>query len=194
MENNIISSEFDQMREQISLLKAKLSHQTIISEKHLMRTIRENVSKINRMRNFSIFCGIFAIIYCPVAFYKFGHSLSFVIGTEVMLIVCLVCTLWMHRKLDVQTLSIDNLVSLGAKIQTIKRHYANWIIISIPMIAAWFGWFAYDASRFLSAPIPFITAGLIGGVIAGVIGVVRHITLRREINQILDNINDLQEH
>jgi hypothetical protein len=27
-----------------------------------------------------------------------------------------------------------------------------------------------------------------------VIGVVRHITLRREINQILDNINDLQEH
>ena len=100
----------------------------------------------------------------------------------------------MHRKLDVQTLSIDNLVSLGAKIQTIKRHYANWIIISIPMIAAWFGWFAYDASQFLSAPIPFITAGLIGGAIGGVIGVVRHIRLRRDINQILDNFYDLEDH
>ena len=194
MENNIISSEFDQMREQISLLKEKLSHQTIITEKHLMRTIRDNVSKINRMRNFSIIGGIFAIIYCPIAFHMFGHSLSFVIGTEVILIVCLACILWMHRKLDIQTISIDNLVSLGTKIQTIKRHYANWIIVSIPMIAAWFGWFAYDASQFHSTPIPFITAGLIGGVIGGVIGVARNITLRREINQILDNIKDLQEH
>ncbi len=194
MENNIISAEFDQMREQISLLKEKLSEQTIINQKHILQAISNRVSKINRMKWVSVFGAIFAIVYCPITFYSFGFSWMFLVGTELMLVFCLGMTLWMHRGISIEAVSSENLISLGIKVQDLKRHYANWLVFSIPMIALWFGWWICEAAQTRIDPIPFITAGLIGGLIGGVVGYLRHRKIVKQISEIINHIKDLQEH
>ena len=196
MEQNIISTELEQMREQITLLKDKLSQQSIINQQHILRAIKGGVSTISRMRTITIIAGLFACVYCPVVFYRIGHSSLFISVSLLLLIVCIIATLWIHRGVSPKEVSKDNLVELGIKVQGLKRQYLNWLLYSIPTLLLWLGWFVYEGYTVLPLGNPqlIVVAGLVGALVGAIFGVLRYRKFIREVNQILNHINDLQAH
>lgn len=199
MENNtLLSHELEQMRSQIGMLKEKLEQQTIVNEMHIRNSMKSKISDLNRTVLGTIFVGIFAVIFAPMTFYIQGCSLLFVIGTAVMLAVCLGLTIAQKVNLSRMTdLSQSNLVETAEKLNKTRTHYKEWYRIAIPMILVWVGWMIYEMVNTIGIESPtaigFYCGAGVGLIIGGIIG--SHINRKvvRQANEILAQIEELQQ-
>lgn len=199
MENNtLLSHELEQMRSQIGMLKEKLEQQTIVNEMHIRNSMKSKISDLNRTVLGTIFVGIFAVIFAPMTFYIQGCSLLFVIGTAVMLAVCLGLTIAQKINLSRMTdLSQSNLVETAEKLNKTRTHYKEWYRIAIPMILVWVGWMIYEMVNTIGIESPtaigFYCGAGVGLIIGGIIG--SHINRKvvRQANEILAQIEELQQ-
>ena len=197
MENNtFISHELEEMRSQISLLKDKLDKQTIINDQHIRRSMKSNMSEINRTIFASIIMGAFALPYCTWFFWSQGLSTIFVVATAVMLAVCLGLTIAKQVTLKSLDFSSGNLVEVAEKLGGIKKHYQDWIKIAIPMILIWFSWLIYEMISTLGVSpmtMGFCTGALLGGLIGGFVGMRMNKKVITKTTEILSQIKDLQK-
>ena len=199
MENNtLLSHELEQMRTQIGMLKEKLEQQTIVNEMHIRNSMKSKISDLNRTVLGTIFVGIFAVIFAPMTFYIQGCSLLFVIGTAVMLAVCLGLTIAQKINLSRMTdLSQSNLVETAEKLNKTRTHYKEWYRIAIPMILVWVGWMIYEMVNTIGIESPtaigFYCGAGVGLLIGGIIGsrITRKVV--RQANEILAQIEELQQ-
>ena len=199
MENNtLLSHELEQMRSQIGMLKEKLEQQTIVNEMHIRNSMKSKISDLNRTVLGTIFVGIFAVIFAPMTFYIQGCSLLFVIGTAVMLAVCLGLTIAQKINLSRMTdLSQSNLVETAEKINKTRTHYKEWYRIAIPMILVWVGWMIYEMVNAIGIESPtaigFYCGAGVGLLIGGIIGSRINRKVVRQANEILAQIEELQQ-
>ena len=199
MENNtLLSHELEQMRSQIGMLKEKLEQQTIVNEMHIRNSMKSKISDLNRTVLGTIFVGIFAVIFAPMTFYIQGCSLLFVIGTAVMLAVCLGLTIAQKINLSRMTdLSQSNLVETAEKINKTRTHYKEWYRIAIPMILVWVGWMIYEMVNTIGIESPtaigFYCGAGVGLLIGGIIGSRINRKVVRQANEILAQIEELQQ-
>lgn len=197
MENNtFISQELEEMRSQISLLKDKLDKQTIINDQHIRRSMKSNMSDINRTIFGSIIAGAFALPYCIWFFWSQGLSTIFVVATAVMLAVCLGLTIAKQVTLKRLDLSYGNLVEVAEKLGGIKKHYQDWIKIAIPMLLLWFSWLIYEIISTLGispTTMGFCAGALLGGLIGGFVGMRMNKKVISRTTEILSQIKDLQK-
>ena len=199
MENNtLLSHELEQMRIQIGMLKQKLEQQTIVNEMHIRNSMKSKISDLNRTVLGTIFVGIFAVIFAPMTFYIQGCSLLFVIGTAVMLAVCLGLTIAQKINLSRMTdLSQSNLVETAEKLNKTRTHYKEWYRIAIPMILVWVGWMIYEMVNTIGIESPtaigFYCGAGVGLLIGGIIGFRINRKVVRQANEILAQIEELQQ-
>lgn len=199
MENNtLLSHELEQMRSQIGMLKQKLEQQAIVNDTHIRNSMKSKISDLNRTVLGTIFAGIFAVIFAPMTFYIQGCSLLFVIGTAVMLAVCLGLTIAQKINLSRMTdLSQSNLVETAEKLNKTRTHYKEWYRIAIPMLLVWVGWMIYEMVNTIGIESPtaigFYCGAGIGLLIGGIIGSRINRKVVRQANEILAQIEELQQ-
>ena len=199
MENNtLLSHELEQMRSQIGMLKQKLEQQAIVNDTHIRNSMKSKISDLNRTVLGTIFGGIFAVIFAPMTFYIQGCSLLFVIGTAVMLAVCLGLTIAQKINLSRMTdLSQSNLVETAEKLNKTRTHYKEWYRIAIPMILVWVGWMIYEMVNTIGIESPtaigFYCGAGVGLLIGGIIGSRINRKVVRQANEILAQIEELQQ-
>lgn len=199
MENNtLLSHELEQMRSQIGMLKQKLEQQAIVNDTHIRNSMKSKISDLNRTVLGTIFAGIFAVIFAPMTFYIQGCSLLFVIGTAVMLAVCLWLTIAQKINLSRMTdLSHSNLVETAEKLNKTRTHYKEWYRIAIPMLLVWVGWMIYEMVNTIGIESPtaigFYCGAGVGLLIGGIIGSRINRKVVRQANEILAQIEELQQ-
>ena len=199
MENNtLLSHELEQMRSQIGMLKQKLEQQAIVYDTHIRNSMKSKISDLNRTVLGTIFAGILAVIFAPMTFYIQGCSLLFVIGTAVMLAVCLGLTIAQKINLSRMTdLSQSNLVETAEKLNKTRTHYKEWYRIAIPMILVWVGWMIYEMVNTIGIESPtaigFYCGAGVGLIIGGIIGSRINRKVVRQANEILAQIEELQQ-
>lgn len=199
MENNtLLSHELEQMRSQIGMLKQKLEQQAIVNDTHIRNSMKSKISDLNRTVLGTIFVGIFAVIFAPMTFYIQGCSLLFVIGTAVMLAVCLGLTIAQKINLSRMTdLSQSNLVETAEKLNKTRTHYKEWYRIAIPMLLVWVGWMIYEMVNTIGIESPtaigFYCGAGVGLLIGGIIGSRINRKVVRQANEILAQIEELQQ-
>ena len=199
MENNtLLSHELEQMRSQIGMLKQKLEQQAIVNDTHIRNSMKSKISDLNRTVLGTIFAGIVAVIFAPMTFYIQGCSLLFVIGTAVMLAVCLGLTIAQKINLSRMTdLSQSNLVETAEKLNKTRTHYKEWYRIAIPMLLVWVGWMIYEMVNTIGIESPtaigFYCGAGVGLLIGGIIGSRINRKVVRQANEILAQIEELQQ-
>ena len=186
--------EFEQMREQIALLKDKLQRQQIISERAIIEAAQKGISKLNKAgTKWGIF-GIFAVVYCTFVFHRFGFSDGFVIGTAIMLAICAAVTIYAHlgiRSIDVAN---GNLVDISQRLIRFRKIYSRYHLYAVPMALVWCYFLYYDAQRMLGNAEYFLIGACVGGAIGAIIGLKAHFKVIRDTDKILANIKDLLQH
>ena len=196
--NTLLSNELEQMRTQIGMLKQKLDQQAIINDKHIRNSMKSKISDLNRTVGWTIFAGIFAVVFAPVSFYIQGCSLAFVIATALMLAVCLGLTIIQKTNLGkMSDLSQGNLVETAEKLSRVRAHYKEWYKIAIPMILIWGGWMIYEMVNAIGVESPtaigFYCGAGVGLIIGGILGARINRKVVRQANEILSQIEELQK-
>ena len=191
--NNQEYKELDELREQIALLKDKLQHQQIVSERAIQQAAQAGIGKLNRQGVIMTAFALFAVVYCSWAFHRFGFSDGFVVGTTIFLGVCALVTAYAHLKLRSIDVASGNLVEIASRLVSFRKIYSHWHIFSIPALLVWCYFLYWDAQRMLDNPEGFLIAGCVGGVIGGIIGLKKHFAIMRETDKVLANIRDLMQ-
>ena len=191
--NNQEYKELDELREQIALLKDKLQHQQIVSERAIQQAAQAGIGKLNRQGVIMTAFALFAVVYCSWAFHRFGFSDGFVIGTTIFLGVCALVTAYAHLKLRSIDVASGNLVEIASRLVSFRKIYSHWHIFAIPALLVWCYFLYWDAQRMLDNPEGFLIAGCVGGVIGGIIGLKKHFAIMRETDKVLANIRDLMQ-
>ena len=192
----IYSQEFEEMRSQIEILKGKLDKQAIINDNHIRSSMSTKMSDMTRMIAISIVVGCLSVPYCTFIFFKYGFSLTSILVTDVMLVVCIASTIWQNSKLKKLDFSQGNLVDVAEKLNKVKNHYSKWTkYIAFPMILAWLFVVVHEVlNSFEPGPMQtgFLVGVSVGVVIGGIIGLRMNRKIIRKSNEILNQIDDLQ--
>ena len=194
MDNNIIEAEWQEMKEQIALLKKTIERQDIVSDRLMRRTMKRKMRSLNREARFVYVLGAFALVYCNIVFFYMNLSLWFSLATTVFMLAAIGYTVWMHRGLSVEEISTGRLVEVGRKVARMKRMGQRWLCGVFPFLAVWFGGFVWEiwqseANKDLA--LGMIVGGAVGGIVGGIIGYMRYRNTQRLADEILDNIKDV---
>lgn len=195
--NTLYSSELEEMRSQIGLLKQKLERQTIINDTHIRNSMKSKMSALNRTVGATICAGIFAAIFSPTYFYMMNFSLTFVIATAVMLVICLVLTIMQKIRLGRIDISQSNLIDAAQKLSSLRKHYKEWYKVAIPMLLIWVGWMFYEFVDKVGLDTPyaigFCSGCAVGLIVGGVIGHRINRKIINHANEILSQIEELKK-
>ena len=185
--------ELDELREQVALLKYKLQHQKIVSERAIGDAAQKGIGKLNTMGTISLVFGVFAVVYCTIVFHQMGFSTAFVIGTAIFLGMSAIATIYTHSSLRPIDVAHGNLVEIMQKLIRFRKIYSYWNIYSIPALLVWCFFLYYDALQALSDATPFLIGGGVGGVLGVILGLKRYFKIMRETDSIIAKINELMQ-
>ena len=114
MENYNETKDFEEMRQQIGLLKEKLHTQRIVNEEIIRQTIQEKVSAVHNISWRIILIGLMEI---PLVLWIFrgllGFSWGFCLLTVAFVALAVVCHLLMDLSVNI---SLEGALDLGWKI------------------------------------------------------------------------------
>lgn len=187
---------FDEMRNQITLLKQKLDHQEIVNDQLLREVTRANMGTINWTKYKSFICvAICLVIYPTTMLYMGIFSKAFVIFTCVMVLSCAYGTYYVHRPVDRMNLMTEDLATVAKVMAKFRKQYNQWLYYVTPsLLIPWLSWAVYEYawkdvpegmnSWALTIPI------LVGAVIGLLIGYYWH---RRAVNAADKIIRQIEE-
>ena len=191
-----MDTQFEEMRQQLTILKEKLNQQEIINDRLLRQSMRRNVTDINRRYLIiSILC-LFMIPYGYWAFvYLNGISIGFWAASSVVMLIAFIYTFFNGKDLRSQHLLSANLLEAYQTVARAKKRDHDWLKIGIPLIILWLGYFGYEVFRLYSGTDAkiFITIGAICGLAGAAIGLKLHFRTQRNYQDILEQIEDLQQ-
>ena len=137
---------FDEMRNQIALLKQKLDRQEIVNDSLLREAMRGKMGAINWTKYKSYIC--VAFLPCPLsAFVILGgvFSNAFVFATCAMMLFCAYGTYYVHRPVDRMDLMTDDLATVAKVMAKFRKQYNQWLYYVTPtLLIPWLGWAMYE--------------------------------------------------
>lgn len=189
-----MTTELEQMREQIALLRTKLDSEIIVNERLLRRTMHDKVRGITRDNTAMIIVGALATPYTFFTFQYLGLSMALCIFTSLFLAICVFVTWWSQRDLHADELLDGDVVSVGKKVMRLKQLNDRWLWYAIPMLVIWLVWLILEAYQQIGGtPLfrGFVTGGVVGLVIGGIIGTKVRRRTQRRAREILAHIEEL---
>jgi len=188
--------DLENMRQQMATLKDKLSKQEIVNDRLIRRSMRNTAGNISR-RYYVIM--VLCLLMIPYSYWAFvmlsGYSIAFWIFTCIVMLVCLGGTYYNNRNLSDSNIMTNNLVDVRRRMARAKKFDADWLLIGIPLIIVFWGWFMYETYQLHEGD--FINGFFLGGCIGGVIGVIGgfslHFRTQCQYQEIIDQIEDITE-
>ena len=191
MENNNDNRTLDEMKMQFGLLNEKLKNQEIINDAYIRQSIRNKVSDINRNAVVAVFGGVFAVFGGSAFFLTLGLPESFVVATDILVVGCIIATMYIHRGLWRYGLFASDLVEASRKIRNLRKNYSRWTMIGMIAAFLWLAWLIYLCLS-IGGDQSFSLA--MGGTLGGFIGLGIGIRKNREVIRKADEIlKDLRE-
>ena len=184
----------EEMRQQMTTLKNKLNQQEIVNDRLIRRSMRNEVSNINRRYNIIMAIGILMVPYGYWCFVKLvGLSIFFWIATSIFMLICAGATFYNSRKISDPGLMSHSLVEARKKVASAKKFESNWLLFGIPAVILWMGWFFYETYQIQGGDFynGFFWGGCVGGIIGAIIGIKLHLKTQRQYQDVIDQIEDL---
>ena len=189
MENN---NEFEEMRQQINLLKGKLSDQQIVNDNIICRVIQEKVDTIHKVGWRVV---LFGILEIPLVLWVFrelcGFSWIFCAITALYVLVTVIFQVCLNMSLQRQIRPNDSLLAGGNQLVSLKKRNVKQLYFSLPFSVLWTGlliWEAYKNQTFSMDFETFVFIVIFGVVLGLVIGLTlffkRYIAMKDAIGQI----------
>lgn len=198
MENLVNDNQLDQieqMRQEIAVLREKLDRQTIISEEHVRRSMKNTVSRFRKRTIVLSVITLAGMVFCFVCLHKWlGFSLALSLSTVLFLMSAVILNVWMVFRLNPSDMMGDNLASASREIIRIKKTGKMWKKIAFPVVVVWYVWVVVEAlnsglgTYMESGFVAGCSIGLLGGLIIGLIYDRRQIA---EMDGLLKQIDDL---
>lgn len=193
MNANIGINEWEEMRQQVSLLKGKLEKEQIVNEKLIHRSMYSKMTKVKK--NSIILCSI-GLLNIPCSFhifYRLGFSLSFLVVTALFSLIAVIYTVWAWYGLKADSLFDEDLLEQSRKIVLLKRRYFWWLWFGIPFLCVWLGWFAVELvqagwSDFTLGFVPGAAVGIVFGLI---LGIRNYRKTQGQLDEVLKQIDEL---
>ena len=185
--------DFEDMRQQMNTLKNKLNQQEIVNDRLIRRSMKKEVSSIARRNYILMTVALFVIPYGYWTFVKLsGFSFAFWLGTCIFMLICAGATFYSTHKISDPNLMSHSLIEARKKVASAKKFDSDWLLIGIPMIILWLGWFFYELylqndDRFTGA----FWGGCNEAIIGTVLGLGMHFKTQRQYQEIIDQIEDL---
>ena len=166
---------FDEMRDQITLLKQKLDRQEIVNDRLLRETMRGRMGAINWTKYKSYICVAICLIIYPTTLLYWGiFSEAFVFATCAMMIFCAFGTYYVHRPVDRMDLMTEDLATVAKVMAKFRKQYNQWLYYVTPaLLIPWLSWALYEYAwknapdgmgRWMLA-LPILIGAAIGGLI-----------------------------
>lgn len=194
-ENNIL----EEMRRQMAILQEKLDKETIINDRLLRESMKNNYSSINRYLNlqsnvllpivlvcYPIFAGVFNLSWGPVL---------------AICVVCIAAMIFDHRvyRIKEEEFMADDLVPTALRLQRALRLSSIEMMVTMPLTFVLFIWFLVDFYQNIDFQSEILTSAAWGGLIGSCVGLVAGMiyavkifrSQQRTFKQVLDQINDL---
>lgn len=193
MEQTTDYNEMEEMRRQMAVLKEKLEKEEILSDRLLRNTMQNQVRSIRRRANLSIVAGVCVLTVGPMAFSNLGTSTTFIVVTSLMMLVIMLLTVMMHSKLREADVRDGELLAVARNARRLKDDYRRWRYIGIPLMTAWLVWLVIEVVHGQSNPtdsLIMLTPVIIGGIIGGILGVMRHNHLVGMLDDIIRQIEE----
>ena len=188
-------NELESMKAQMDLLKKKLERQEIVKEQHLRKAIKGKLNQINGIAVRMMVAGVFALVYNVLMLNHFGYSSYLQAGTFAMIAFSVIATYVQHRKLlEARELSAD-LLKETFELVKLKRRYAQWLWLAMPMVALWVSFLVYET--FYVIPVKELAVSLVTGIAVGaVIGFIAglriHFRTLKKIDEMLARIDEIR--
>lgn len=189
-DNNMM--ELEEMREQLNLLKQKLSEQEIVSEKLMRKVTSERLSKINNEGRITV---AVAAIFAPLNVFILrdaGLSTVFIIVTTIYFLVCAVFSIYSRKGINPNDVINGNLIETHKKMVKYKTLCNRWLMGVIPFLVLWFGWFLMELNNSGSGPDKSsMIGGCVGAVIGTIFGTLYYKKSQKNLNDAIQEIEDL---
>jgi hypothetical protein len=185
--------ELENMRQQMTTLKNKLNKQEILNDRIMRRSMTKEVNTITRRYYIIMALCIFMVPYGYWAFVVLSQlSVAFWIATSIIRLICAGATFYNTRKINDPGLMNHSLVEASRKVASAKKFDCNWLLVGIPMIILWLGWFCYETyMQNNDYANGIFWGGCIGAVIGAIGGFSLHFKTQRQYQEIIDQIEDL---
>ena len=192
-----MTTELDEMRQQMALLKDKLNRQEIVNDQLVRKTVKNKISALTRMRRVKRFWLIACIIFVPVMLIKaIGLPVWFAVATDLFLAFSLFYHEYYMEGIDDHNLSSQGLLQVSEKATRLKRQTKRWLFVGIPLLLVWVLTFMYLINDYTWFQIEDneIAVGLVTGVILGsFLGFLMYRKQQRMVDDLQDAIEDMQE-
>ena len=170
MENN---NDFEDMRQQIGLLKSKLDGQRIVNEDIIRHVVQQKMHQANRIGWGIVAIGLLEI---PLVLWVFrelcGFSWMFCIITAIYVLSSVVFQVMMNMSMKRQIRPNDDLLAVSKQLVTLKKRNIKWLYFAMPFTALWTGliiWEAYKNPAFFPLDFEVFVYIIIFGVTLGLI-------------------------
>ena len=187
-----MDKDFEEMRQQMNILKEKLQQQEIVNEKVFRRSTRKSLKGISRRYTFvSILC-ILMVPYSYWAFVKLtGMSIWLWLATCVLMLIAFVYTQYTGRFISSRVFEKD-LVQARAKVAKAKKLDHDWLKIGIPLIVLWLAYFGYEMYKVTDGEdsIYIVVMCVVCALLGGAVGLKVHFKNQDNYEQVIEEIDD----
>ena len=132
MERMNETNELEEMRAQMALLKEKLNKEEILTDNLLKQAMTGKMSTINRYKWISLFAALFALTFGNMSWYQIGLPLRFLIGTSVLMVLCVVVMWIIHAKMDERDIMDGNMLEVAKNAKKLKITLVKSTIGAVP--------------------------------------------------------------
>ena len=184
---------FEDMRQQIALLKEKLDKENIVNDKLLRASMQQRLGVIRRNQILEYVCALFVIVFGSLSFLHLGMSWWFVGTTIVLMILCMVINYFMHFDFNRQNLYSDDLLTVAKTMKQLKHRYIQYLFFGVPAIIIWLALLVYDLKNVLEDTrlwLGMVISAGIGAVIGACIGLAMTFRNRKACDDIIRQIED----
>lgn len=184
--------EFQEMRQQMDLLKEKLNRQEVVNEQLMRRTTESRLNRLSFNRRVKRIYLIVCMVVIPAMLVEgVGLPVWFSLATVAMLAISLVYHEAFMEHISADDLNRYSIHEISNKAVRLKEQGARWLWIGIPMLIAWLMTFIYVVQqRFdLEAEGQYILYGIVSGIIIGAsLGFIIYRKQRRMIDDLRSDL------
>ena len=186
-------NDFEDMRQQIGLLKSKLGSQRIVNEDIIRHVVQQKMHQVNRIGWGIVVIGLLEI---PLVLWVFrslcGFSWLFCIITALYVLATVLFQLKLNMDVQRQIRPDADLLAVGQRLVQLKRLNIKQLYVAMPFSVLWtcyFLWEAYQKQHIGPLGFEVIASIVLFGVAMGL--VVGLTTFFRRYNAMRDAISQL---
>ncbi len=198
MDNNntilINNDELNALREQMAQLKQRLDSTTTLNEKLMVDAIKSKMRGIRNTICLLLFIGLLAIPMWLWIGVEYNLSWHLIVFTIVMLMGSATAD-YLINHIDIGLVDRD-MAEAARQLVRMKKLRLRNEVIGIIVFTAWLVWVVWEfmhafEDQFMT--ICMVSGILLGAVIGGIVGIRIFLKLRRDNDDMLRQINELQK-